>query len=122
MLPKPPFACDLTPDEELAAFDALKRRLPDVWTALTASDDRPCTSVIVPSMTLDVRELRKLTGAPFYEERLLFLLIRLRNPRAHVVYVTSQPVHPLILEYLPEPAGRRPRLARPRPPDHVVHA
>ena len=99
MLPKPPFACDLTPDQELAAFDALKRRLPDVWTALTASDDRPCTSVIVPSMTLDVRELRKLTGAPFYEERLLFLLIRLRNPRAHVVYVTSQPVHPLILEY-----------------------
>jgi hypothetical protein len=35
----------------------------------------------------------------FYEERLLFLLIRLRNPRAHVIYVTSQPVHPLILDY-----------------------
>src|SRR5678815_1907485 len=34
-----------------------------------------------------------------YEERLLLLLIRLRNPKAHVVYVTSQPVHPLILEY-----------------------
>src|SRR4029453_13152800 len=74
-------------------------RLAHVWTALTAADDRPCTSVIVPSMTLDQRELRKLTGASFYEERLLFLLIRLRNPRAHVVYVTSQPVHPLILEY-----------------------
>ena len=26
-------------------------------------------------------------------------MIRLRNPRAHVVYVTSQPVHPLILDY-----------------------
>jgi len=43
--------------------------------------------------------LRKLVGAPFYEERLLLLLIRLRNPQAHVVYVTSQPVHPLILDY-----------------------
>ena len=50
-------------------------------------------------MTLDQRELRKLVGAPFYEERLLMLLIRLRNPQAHVVYVTSQPVHPLILDY-----------------------
>jgi len=50
-------------------------------------------------MTLDQRELRKLAGASFYEERLLFLLIRLRNPRGHVVYVTSQPIHPLILEY-----------------------
>ena len=25
--------------------------------------------------------------------------MRLRNPRAHVVYVTSQPVHPMVLEY-----------------------
>jgi hypothetical protein len=99
MLPKPPFPCDLTLEEELAAFELLKGRLASVWTALTAADDRPCTSVIVPSMTLDQRELRKLTGASFYEERLLFLLIRLRNPRAHVVYVTSQPVHHLILEY-----------------------
>ena len=52
-----------------------------------------------PSMTLDQSELRKLPGASFYEERLLFLLIRLRNPRARMVYVTSQPVHPMILEY-----------------------
>jgi hypothetical protein len=50
-------------------------------------------------MTLDQSELRKLAGASFYEERLLFLLIRLRNPRARVVYVTSQPVHPMILDY-----------------------
>ncbi|HEY6148074.1 MAG TPA: peptide ligase PGM1-related protein, partial [Thermoanaerobaculia bacterium] len=41
----------------------------------------------------------KLEGAGYYEERLLFLLVRLRNPRAHMVYVTSQPVHPVILEY-----------------------
>ena len=57
------------------------------------------TSVVVPSLTLDQSELRKLPGASFYEERLLFLLIRLRNPRARMVYVTSQPVHPIILEY-----------------------
>jgi len=99
MIPKPPVACDLSLDEELAAFELLKPRLAQIWSALTASDDRGYTSVVVPSMTLDQSELRKLVGAPFYEERLLFLLIRLRNPKAHVVYVTSQPVHPLILEY-----------------------
>ena len=99
MIPQPPFACDLSLDQELAAFESLKPRLAEVWSALTASDDRAYTSVVVPSMTLDQRELQKLVGASFYEERLLFLLIRLRNPRAHVVYVTSQPVHPLILDY-----------------------
>jgi len=44
-------------------------------------------------------ELSKLEAASFYEERLLFLLIRLRNPQSRMVYVTSQPVHPLILDY-----------------------
>jgi len=62
-------------------------------------EEEPHTSVIVPSLTLDQSELRKLPGASFYEERLLFLLIRLRNPRARIVYVTSQAVHPIILEY-----------------------
>ena len=62
-------------------------------------DEEPHTSVVVPSLTLDQSELRKLPGASFYEERLLFLLIRLRNPRARMVYVTSQPVHPIVLEY-----------------------
>jgi hypothetical protein len=99
MLPKPPFPCDLSLDQELAAFEQLKPRLKEVWNSLVLREDAHCTSVVVPSLTLDQEELRKLTGAAFYEERLLFLLIRLRNPRAHVVYVTSQPVHPLVLEY-----------------------
>ena len=62
-------------------------------------EEEPHTSVVVPSLTLDQSELQKIAGASFYEERLLFLLIRLRNPRARMVYVTSQPVHPIILEY-----------------------
>jgi hypothetical protein len=99
MLPKPPYACDLPLERELAVFESLKPRLGGVWDALTDCDERAYTSVVVPSMTLDQRELRKLVGAPFYEERLLLLLIRLRNPRTHMVYVTSQPVHPMILDY-----------------------
>lgn len=99
MIPKPPFASDLTPEQEAAAFEALKPRLLDVWGNINGLDDSHCTAVVVPSLTLDQEELRRLHGASFYEERLLFLLIRLRNPRAHVVYVTSQPVHPVVLDY-----------------------
>jgi hypothetical protein len=62
-------------------------------------EDEPYTTVVVPSLTLDQSQLQKLPGVAFYEERLLFLLIRLRNPKARMVYVTSQPVHPMILEY-----------------------
>jgi len=77
----------------------LKPRLLEVWGTIVMREEEPHTSVVVPSLTLDQTELRKLPGSSFYEERLLFLLIRLRNPRARMVYVTSQPVHPIILEY-----------------------
>jgi hypothetical protein len=97
MIPKLP--TDLSPEAEIAAFREIQPRLLSVWEALTMQDEQPHTSVVVPSMTLDQSELKKLAGASFYEERLLFLLIRLRNPRARVVYVTSQPVHPMILDY-----------------------
>ncbi len=99
MLPKPPFLGDLTLEQELEAFARLKPRLASIWSEVSAAGDVPATSVVVPSMTLDNEELAKVSGASYYEERLLFLLIQLRNPRAHLVYVTSQPVHPLTLEY-----------------------
>jgi hypothetical protein len=99
VLPKPPFVSDLTLERELEEFERLKPRLREVWDSISMKDEEAHTSVVVPSLTLDQAELTKLEGASFYEERLLFLLIRLRNPRARVVFVTSQPVHPLILEY-----------------------
>lgn len=99
VIPKPPFASTLTLEEELARFEQLKPKLAHVWDLLTARDQESYTSVVVPSLTLDQGELEKLDGASYYEERLLFLLIRLRNPRAHLVYVTSNPVHPQILDY-----------------------
>jgi hypothetical protein len=99
VIPKPPFFQDLTPEAEIAAFREIQPRLLAVWESLTLRNEEPHTSVVVPSLTLDQSELRKLAGVSFYEERLLFMLIRLRNPRARMVYVTSQPVHPAILDY-----------------------
>jgi PGM1 C-terminal domain/ATP-grasp domain len=99
VIPKPPFARDLNLEQELAEFERLKPRLATLWNALAAREEEPYTSVVIPSLTLDQSELSKLEASSFYEERLLFLLIRLRNPQARMVYVTSQPVHPLVLDY-----------------------
>ncbi len=99
MLPKPPFAWQLSVEEERAQFHLLQPRLADVWQTLTTADEAAHTSVVVPGLNLDGSELQKLDGATFYEERLLFLLIRLLNPRARMVYVTSQPIHAMVLEY-----------------------
>jgi hypothetical protein len=99
MNPKPPFPWELGLEQEITEFERLKTRLHAVWDILVNKDEEPHTAVVVPSLTLDQSELQKLPGSSFYEERLLFLLIRLRNPRARMVYVTSQPVHPMILEY-----------------------
>ena len=73
MIPKLPFASDLTPERELAEFEKLKPRLKEVWDSISMRDEEPHTSVVVPSLTLDQSELQKLEGSSFYEERLLFL-------------------------------------------------
>src|SRR5437667_1652747 len=99
MIPKPPFPGDVTLEDESAEFERLKPRLNEVWESILMKEEEPHTSVVVPSLTLDQSELKKLPGVNYYEERLLFLLIRLRNPHARMVYVTSEPVHPMILEY-----------------------
>ena len=57
------------------------------------------TIVVIPSLTLDPVILSKVEGAVHYEERLLCLLLLLRMPRTHVVYVTSTPVDPIIIDY-----------------------
>jgi hypothetical protein len=99
VIPKPPFPRDLSLEEEIAQFETLKPRLHDVWRFIRMSGEEAHTSVVVPSLTLEQSELVKIPGVNYYEERLLFLLIRLRNPHARMVFVTSQPVHPVILEY-----------------------
>lgn len=57
------------------------------------------TVIIVPSLSLDQEILQKLDGAVHYEERLLCLLLLLRMPRTHVIYLTSVPIDPVIVDY-----------------------
>ena len=72
--------------------------MPSVWQAMRRGDPRESV-VVVPSMTLD----RVVTSAggmsQALEERFLFLLLLLRQPSLRMVYVTSQPINPLVVEY-----------------------
>ncbi|MFF5245886.1 peptide ligase PGM1-related protein [Streptosporangium sp. NPDC000095] len=57
------------------------------------------TLVVLPSLSLPQDELRRITGALSYEERLLFLLLTLRKPKVEVVYLTSTPVDSAVVDY-----------------------
>jgi hypothetical protein len=96
------------------SFEELAKRL------ATRHPDHPLpapstgTVVVLPSLTFPVEELRKIVGIQHYEERLLFLLLLLADPRLRLVYVSSAPIDPVVIDYylsfLPDPAGARARL------------
>jgi len=80
-------------------FTRLQKKLLPIWSSIREDDSFAHTSLIIPSLSVDQEELSKVQGASFYEERLMFALIRLRNPNARLIYVTSQPVHPDVVDY-----------------------
>lgn len=82
-----------------AQFEALQQRLVAQFARIFPNPNKPRTVVVVPSLSFDVKELAKIDGAHHYEERMLCLLMLLRLPRTRVIYVTSQPVHPTIIDY-----------------------
>jgi hypothetical protein len=84
---------------ELAAFETLKLRLPELFREVSANPRIEHTVLVVPSLSLNAEELAKVTGVHHYEERLLYMLMLLRQPRTHLVYVTSQPLNPSIVDY-----------------------
>ncbi len=84
--------------EDVAAqFEALQRKLVPLWQSIQVLNQDPQTIVVVPSLTLDstIHGVRLQA----YEERYLFLLLLLRQPRARLIYVTSQQIHPDIVDY-----------------------
>ncbi len=85
--------------EELVAFEAHQRRLKQLFREVTANDRQPHTVVVVPSLSLDARELAKISGVHHYEERLLYNLMLLRLPRTRLIFVTSQPIAEPIVDY-----------------------
>ena len=84
---------------ERARFGALQAELSDRFERFRKDPTLPYTAVVVPSQSVDPKELRKLAGAAHYEERSLFNLMLLRYPRLKVVFVTSKRLDPLIVDY-----------------------
>ncbi|MEZ4224968.1 MAG: peptide ligase PGM1-related protein [Polyangiaceae bacterium] len=82
-----------------ARFETLQQRLVPLWKAIESlDDDGEQTIVVVPSLTVDFAALEgSLLQA--YEERFLFLLLLLRQPSARLIYVTSAPIQPNIVDY-----------------------
>ncbi len=88
----------LTEDERYRHFDVLQARMAGVWDAMRLNHDDESV-VVVPSISLDRAVDRSGTLTQAYEERFLFLLVLLRQPRLRLVYVTSMPIAPEIVEY-----------------------
>jgi PGM1 C-terminal domain len=87
----------LSPQEAGAQFDRLQEKLVPLWRSIESFNQDEQTIVIVPSMNIDSEFTN--TELQAYEERFLFLLLLLRQPRARVVYVTSQAILPSIIDY-----------------------
>jgi hypothetical protein len=94
-----PAGLELRIEDEAQAYERLKPRLAALWKEVFPRDDLAYTSVIVPSVTVEAEALARHAEALCYEEALLFLLIRLRNPRSRVIYVTSQPLPQAVVDY-----------------------
>lgn len=94
-LPLPPLG--LSVEEAADRFDLLQRKLVPLWRSIRTLNQDEQTIVVVPSITADFN----VKGAEMqaYEERFLFLLLLLRQPRARMIYVTSQTILPGIVDY-----------------------
>jgi hypothetical protein len=80
-------------------FQQLQSRLQRQWHSLDARVDSDSDILVIPSLSLDRGELAKVEGCIHYEERLLFSLMRLSNPRTRLIYVTSVPLAPIAIDY-----------------------
>jgi hypothetical protein len=88
---------DLTEAERAARFSRLQERLGGVWGAMRLN--QPGESiVVVPSVAPDGPHTTG-AGLQVLEERFLFLLLLLRQPRLQVIYLTGRPVPERIIEY-----------------------
>ncbi|HRK73988.1 MAG TPA: peptide ligase PGM1-related protein [Rhodothermales bacterium] len=85
--------------EEVAAFIRLQNTFIAQYRNAFPDPLAPKTIIVLPSTTLDQDMLGTIPGEIHYEERMLSLLMLLRMPRTHIVYLTSTPLDPVIVDY-----------------------
>lgn len=84
--------------ERYSSFDDLQRAMPAAWDSMRLGFDDESV-VVVPSISTEKPTADSGTVIQAMEERALFLLLLLRQPRLRMIYVTSQPVSEAIVEY-----------------------
>jgi PGM1 C-terminal domain len=89
----------LSSQDTIDQFKRLQAQLSHQWNFMEGGDSTDADILVVPSFSVDQQELQKIDGFLHYEERLLFTLIRLRNPRTRLIYVTSQPLPSIVIDY-----------------------
>ncbi|MDX1741041.1 MAG: peptide ligase PGM1-related protein [Rhodothermales bacterium] len=85
--------------EEHENFAQLQKRLALLWQKVFPDPREPRTVVVIPSLSMDPEVLSRISGVHHYEERMLFMLMLLRLPTTHLIYVTSEPIAPTIIDY-----------------------
>ncbi|HEX2054358.1 MAG TPA: peptide ligase PGM1-related protein [Actinomycetota bacterium] len=85
--------------EILDRFDRIQSKLADFWKAPDDPNRAPQTIFVIPSISYPQSVLGMLESVQQYEERFLILLMLLRNPRARLVYVTSEQILPNVVDY-----------------------
>ena len=70
-----------------------------LWQSIDIFDQDDYDILVIPSFSVDQQVGDKVTGFLHYEERLLFSLIRLRNPLTRVIYITALPLCPIVIDY-----------------------
>lgn len=86
-------------DVELARYTELQQTLLERWQSVHQIDDNRKDIVIIPSLSLEGLPMADIDGVTHYEERMLFTFSLLKHPRAHLVYVTSLPLHDAMVDY-----------------------
>ncbi len=84
---------------ELERFATLQASLRSQFENIFPDPLLPRTVVVLPSLSFHSEELAKISGVHHYEERMLFALMLLRMPRTKLIFVTSQPIAPGIIDY-----------------------
>lgn len=97
-----------------AQFAALQRRLEPLFREVFADTHAPRTVVVVPGLSVDQDLMARIEGLQHYEERQMTMLMLLRLPNTRLVFVTSTPIDPVIIDYylnllpgVPHPHARR---------------
>jgi hypothetical protein len=86
-------------EAEITMFNKLQESLRQQFEHIFPNKLAPRTVVVIPSLTMDEEILSKVSGINHYEERMLCLLMLLRMPRTNVIYVSSQTIDPVIIDY-----------------------